>query len=199
MKKKAQLLLLEGVCGSGKSTLCAFMHDTQPDEVVIIDQKFTYAPIAPAEDVGLLDDELNAHVLSKQVGKLATLIEDSSARVVVIDTLHITQMIRPGVLSISNFQAVDRSLASLGCRTIFLWIDEPTIMKRTVVQRRGTGFARYAAKFGDTEKDVCSHFFHEQDAMWLAARRDSKIPLRRLDGTADLSLLCEQTMAYATE
>lgn len=59
-----KLLLLEGVCGAGKSTVSKALQIIGGEyEVVLLGQSFTYAPIAPAEDAGLLDNETNARFL----------------------------------------------------------------------------------------------------------------------------------------
>jgi len=158
------------------------------------------AYIAPAEDAGLLDDGLNAHILQKQVAYLKKLLETDSkkTRVIILDTLHVTQMIRPGVLSKESFRVVDLALLQLCCRIAFLWISKETLMQRTIVGRRGTGFARYASKFGKTEKEVCSHFYKEQQNMWLVANNESQIPVRRFDGSEEVGHLSEQVLEFTT-
>ncbi len=194
-----RLLLLEGVCGSGKSTASrALQKIGGQHEVVLLSQSFTYAPIVPAEDAGLLDNETNARFLSKQVAYLKTLLDsgDKKSRIVVLDTFHITQMIRPGVLSSHNFKIVDAALADLDCRVVFLWIDEETLMQRTIVERRGTGFSRYAAKFGNSEEEIWEHFCHEQQYMWGVASEDSKLPVRQMDGSESIEMLAEALLNF---
>lgn len=194
-----KLLLLEGVCGAGKSTVSKALQKIGGEhEVVLLGQNFTYAPIAPAEDTGLLDNETNARFLGKQIAYLKTLLDtgDEKDRIVVLDTFHITQMIRPGVLSSDNFRIVDAALAELDCRMAFLWIDEETLMQRTIVERRGTGFARYVTKFGDSDNEVWEHFCQEQQDMWLVASEVSEMPVRRLDGSNSIAILAEALLSF---
>ncbi len=66
VKSVVKLLLLEGVCGAGKSTVSKALQKIGGEyEVVLLGQSFTYAPIAPAEDAGVLDNETNACFLGK--------------------------------------------------------------------------------------------------------------------------------------
>ncbi len=116
---------------------------------------------------------------------------DEKDRIVVLDTFHITKMIRPGVLSNDSFCIVDAALVELDCRMAFLWIDEETLMQRRIVGRRGSGFARYAAKFGDSDNEIWEHFCQEQQDMWIVASEVSDMPVLRLDGSTSIEILAE--------
>ena len=148
---QTQLLLLEGVCGAGKTTVCSALRNFDCGrEILVLDQHFTYAPLVPFEDAGTLTDAQNFDFLQDRIHSLKelTLSPCERSRIIVLDSFHITQRCRPGVLSDDSFRRIDESLGRLRCRLVFLWIDDETLMQRTVLGRRNTGFARYAQKFG---------------------------------------------------
>lgn len=195
-----QLLLLEGVCGAGKTTVCAALQELDCGrEIVVLDQHFTYAPLVSQEDAGTLDNAKNLAFLQQRIRVLSEMLsrECKRPRIVILDTFHITQHLRPGVLTIESFHRVDASLKALQCRASFLWVDEKTLMQRTIVGRRNTGFERYAQKFGKTEAEVHAHFCQEQNSMWELSRNESQLIEQRLDASRPPSVLAKAIVAHA--
>jgi MoxR-like ATPase len=104
-------LLVEGVPGIGKSTLIDALIGRYVDSVgarkirtfVHLSQTYTYGPLAPAEDAGLLTVADNLRLLDRIVGILqwlhADLQHSDKQSFVLIDGLHLTHCIRPGVLT----------------------------------------------------------------------------------------------------
>lgn len=151
-------------------------------------QRETYAPIAPAEDSGTLDASLHAQLLREITANVAREAAEPS-QVVVVDTLHGTQFVRTGTLSLASFQETDRELHALGAVIVMLCVSEACIRARTVVGRRGTGFRTYAQKFAADDDALTDHFVAEQDRMLCLLREQSRLPLVVLDGerpTAEL-------------
>jgi hypothetical protein len=173
-----RLLLVEGVPGLGKSTIVDGVVrryvDATPREalrtVVALAQTHTYGPLAAREDDGSLtrDDDL-AH-LETIVRGIEWLIDAarSQARtkcVNVVDTLHLTHCLRPGVVTWGDVSGIDQRLAAIGGRLLLLDAGDDTIRQRTVVARAGTEFIRgYAlGRFGQDEDELAAHFSRERD------------------------------------
>lgn len=186
------------MCGAGKTTVCAALRDLNCSrEIVVLDQHFTYAPLVSREDAGTLDNANNLDFLQQRIQVLSEMVshECERPRIVIFDTFHITQFLRPGVLTIDSFHRVDEGLKDLQCRIAFLWGDEKTLWQRTIVGRRNTGFSRYAQRFGETEAEVHAHFCQEQISMWELSRNESQLIEQRLDASQSPALLAELMIA----
>jgi len=174
----SRLLLVEGVPGLGKSTILdalmrRYVAETPAERlrtVVMLAQTHTYGPLAAREDDGTLTVDDNLHHLDRIVTWLEWLV--ASARdaprtkcVVLVDTLHLTHCLRPGVVSWVDVAAVDRRLHAIGCRLVLLDARDGTVRERTVLARSTTEFIRgYArGRFGDSEAALIGHFQRERD------------------------------------
>jgi hypothetical protein len=197
------MLLMEGACGVGKTTLLVAMRELSTNRgslvLRVLDQRFTYAPIAPAEDAGILDAELNAQILKRLIQRVASIRREHPDALLVLDTFHVTQRIRPGVLSEQAFHACDQSLRELGCRTLLLEVPNKVLFERTVVGRRGTGFARYASRFGATEQEIGDHFALEQRQIGDLVKNESRLPWLSLQATDSPRSLAERAVDFAAE
>jgi hypothetical protein len=177
------LLLLEGICGAGKTTLAgrlsrdACERGLPPLEVV--PQSVTYGPLVPFEDAGTLDDRRNRDHLDRVVDRLADRVQRGHR--LVVDSLHLTQLVRPGCLSAESFHTIDARLLELGARVVVLHISEQTFIDRVMEGRRNTGFARYIQKYGRSDTELVRHFMTEQAAI-LDAVTDSRLRSLQLDG-----------------
>jgi hypothetical protein len=85
--------------------------------------------------------------------------------VVVVDTLHLTHCLRPGILSWADVGDIDRRLAAIGGRLLLLDAEDETVRQRTVAARFQTEFIQGFAlgRFGHTERDLVAHFQRERD------------------------------------
>jgi hypothetical protein len=184
------VVIVEGVCGAGKTTLVRNASEVLPPTTRFVTQKVTYGPIAPLEDSNTLDDETNRRHLLDIVASIRTTLESSD--LVVVDTLHVTQFVRPGILSLESFLEVDEALRQLGASLAILKLGEEQIRARTVVARRNTGFSRYTHRFGATEAEVVRHFSREQAELVDLALGRSRLTVRLYDGEQPEALLCRE-------
>lgn len=178
----ARVVIVEGTCGSGKSTLLRAASTIFDGlEVSVLMQNATYAPIAEKEDNGTLDDASNRRALIETVrGIRAEAV--AGRRIVLVDTLHATHLVRAGALTLKSFAAIDRALCDLGALVVVLRVDMETIRTRTIVGRRGTGFYEYAKKFGATEDERTLYFVREQERLIDLLLTHSRLPQVVLDG-----------------
>ncbi|MGZ6071994.1 MAG: hypothetical protein ACXWK8_12315, partial [Myxococcaceae bacterium] len=129
----SRVLLVEGVPGVGKSTLLdallrRHVEDRPPRQVrtfLHLTQAHTYGPLAPDEDRGTLTPAAALAHLERVVGTLewhvhALTAEHTPKLFALVDTLHLTQCHRPGVLGWTDVAPLDARLAALGCRLVFL-------------------------------------------------------------------------------
>lgn len=172
-----RVVILEGVCGAGKTTLCAALAGAATEaglgEAAIVGQAVTYGPIAPHEDAGTVDDALDYKTLHDVASRLGDAARTPGRGLVVVDSLHLTHYARLGCLSLGSFLEIDRFLHErVAALVVLLSIDRGAIRSRAVDERRDKrpGFYQYARKFGSTDDAIADHFVEEQRQMeWLLA------------------------------
>jgi hypothetical protein len=170
-------LLVEGTSGVGKSTLiddlirrhvgsCA---SRKIRSLIHLAQSHTYGPVAMPEDNGTLTVDQNLRHLERVVGIMEWLhasVQEHSRPwcFALIDTLHLTHCVRPGVVKWSDVAPFDRRLANVGCKLLFLKVEPATILERGIKPRVGEQFIReYARKFGRTHEEIHNYFVREQN------------------------------------
>jgi hypothetical protein len=170
-------LLVEGIPGIGKSTLIDALirrhvntaSVRQTRTVAHLCQAHTLGPLASAEDAGTLTVEDNLSHLER----IVSIIEWLSLSVqehrrqscfVLIDTLHLTHCLRPGVLTWEDVAMFDRRLARLGCRLIVLQAGAEVVWERSIEARTTWSFLRnYMSKFGRSDEELHKYFMYEQE------------------------------------
>lgn len=192
------VVLVEGSCGAGKTTLIAVAAERARSAGVtvrVFGQRETYAPIAPSEDAHILDDELNFAILSRIVSSIEKARTGLALpSLVLIDTLHITQFVRPGFLSVDSFDRVEERLAALGSSVVFLRAERETLRERAVEGRRGTGFRRYIEQFAQGEDELTEYFVDSQRRMMQLLER-CKRPALVLSAEESPDRLAERVLA----
>jgi hypothetical protein len=172
-------LLVEGTSGVGKSTLIDALLRRHIDgtaerrirSLVHLAQSHTYGPLAAAEDHGALTVTENLRHLDRIVRWLEWLHasvqeQDRPWCFVIVDTLHLTHCVRPGVVKWSDVAEVDERLAALGCKLLSLQASPETIWKRGIEPRRNQQFLlEYAKKFGQTHAAIHAYFVREQETL----------------------------------
>jgi len=159
------LVIVEGTCGTGKTTLLRAAGSTCCErEVRLLTQRATYAPLVSREDDRTLDDPGTHRFLREVVGEIRRELAGAN-RLVLVDTLHATHFVRVGALTVASFVDIDRELSDLHALVIVLRLGERSIRARTIVGRRGTGFSEYARKFGANEDERTTYFVREQDRL----------------------------------
>ena len=144
------------------------------------------------EDRGLTVDE-NLRHLERIVGTAEWLHASVQEHTrpwcfLLIDTLHLTHCVRPGVAKWNDVGPYDARLAELGCKLVFLQTSPKDIWERGIKPRMKEQFIlEYARKFGGTAEEIHEYFVREQDAMVRLFSR-SAMPKLRLssDGAAEM-------------
>jgi hypothetical protein len=163
----------------GKSTLidallrghAAVAEPRRLRTLVHLAQSYTYGPLAPSEDAETLTVEENQRHLERIVGLMEWLHASVQEHAkpwcfVVLDTLHLTHCVRPGVVKWPDVAGFDHRLAAaLGCKLLFLRAKPEAIWERGIKPRINDQFIRdYAKKFGGTLESIHKYFLREQEA-----------------------------------
>jgi hypothetical protein len=206
---QSRILLVEGIPGIGKSTLIdallrRYVAERPPRKLrtlLHLTQAHTYGPLAPAEDAGSLTVEQNLAHLDRVVSLLEWHVRAVTEASVpkffcVIDTLHLTHCHRPGVVSFAAVADIDRRLAALGAKLLFVHASPESLWERGIWARRGEEFfTGYASRKWGSLEQVHRHFVAEQVAM-QAQLAHSRIERRSLDIDPGLSTYVDEAYDF---
>ncbi len=205
-------LLVEGTTGVGKSTLIdalirrhvAAAKPRQARTLVHLAQSHTYGLLAPAEDAGTLTVADNLRHLDRIVSHLEWLhasVQEHSKPwcFVVIDTLHLTHCVRPGVVRWEDVAPFDQRLAAIGCKLLSLRVSPAALWDRAILPRINEQFLReYARKFGSTHEEIHRHFVAEQETLASLFEHSSMNKLL-VDNEAAAGVVADQAFRFWTD
>jgi GTPase SAR1 family protein len=188
-------LLVEGTSGAGKSTLIdalirRHIGASKPRKIrslIHLAQSHTYGPLAPLEDRETLTVADNVRHLERIVGMLEWLHASVQEHqrpwcFVVIDTLHITHCVRPGMVKWADVAGIDERLAAIDCKLFLMTASAANIWKRGIEARRGSQFLEeYARKFGSSEEEIHQYFVREQETIGDLFSRSNLLKCQKSD------------------
>jgi hypothetical protein len=198
-------VLVEGTAGIGKSTLVDHLvrrylqQHTSLNTLLRLGQGHTYSPLDPDN----LNSTLTAHdhiqYLERVYETLAFLAQPAGKPAhltCVIETLHLTLAVRPGLLSQSEVLDYDHRLAALGCKVILIQVSPQTQWERCIWERRHNGFiTRYGAKYGHTLEAIHAYYVREQTQL-LNLFAQSSMEKLLLDGESAPEQLADQAYEF---
>lgn len=170
----ARILLVEGTSGIGKSTLIDALlrkyisENRKIRSLLHLAQANTYGPLAMDEDNNTLTKEMNQAHLDNIYNLLhwssASLKNEHTVKFFgIIDTLHLTHCVRPGVMDWNDIQEYDTKLKTIDCKLIFIKAGPQTIWDRGIRPRTAEQFITvYAKKFGKDINEIHKYFIAEQ-------------------------------------
>jgi GTPase SAR1 family protein len=205
-------LLVEGTSGVGKSTLidallrrhAATARPRKIRTLVHLAQSHTYGPLAVPEDHGTLTVAENTRHLDRIVGTMEWLQKcvqehDRPWCFVVVDSLHLTHCVRPGVVQWNDVEHFDRRLASIGCKLLFLQATASAIRERGIQPRINQQFIReYSKKFGRSHDEMHSYFVNEQKTL-AQLFTQSSMPKRLMNGDCEPEATLDAAYSFWTE
>ena len=210
MERRARLLLVEGVPGLGKSTVLdrlvrrhvATAEERRVRTLLHLTQAHTYGPLAPGEDAGTLTREASLEHLDRLVRLLEWLAaavagEARTKCFALVDTLHLTHCLRPGVLAWDDAAPFDRRLAAAGCRLLLLDANDATVRGRAVESRAETSFIRdYALRRLAPDHDALARYFAGERDAFRRMFAASAMPRLALAAETPLDDLADSAYAF---
>jgi len=169
-----QILIVEGTSGVGKSTLIDALirkyvsGNKKIRSLLHLTQAHTYGPLAEDEDRHSLTKEKNLVHLDSIYNLLnwSTISIKTEHKVkffALLDTLHLTHCVRPGVLHWDDIKEYDAKLKSIDCKLIYLYAHPQTIWDRGIEPRQHEQFITgYGKKFGNNLNEIHQYFINEQ-------------------------------------
>jgi hypothetical protein len=146
-------------------------RDVRINTLLRLGQGHTYAPLRPDEVNSPLRAEDQLRTLARMYETLAFVSHPSGSPsgppfICVVETLHLTLAVRPGLLSLQQILDYDAKLSSLGCRLIFIQVSPQTLWQRCIWERRKNGFITiYSRKYGGTLEEIFEYYVGEQQRM----------------------------------
>ncbi len=170
----AKILIIEGTSGIGKSTLIdglirKYVSENQKLRSLLhLTQAHTYGPLAIYEDQNTLTKGMNMEhlnniykILDWSVSSLK--YEHRIKFFCIIDTLHLTHCVRPGIIKFTDIEGFDNQLKTLECKLVFIKAESQTIWERGILPRKNEEFIlQYGKKFGNTLEEIHQYFIDEQ-------------------------------------
>jgi hypothetical protein len=202
-----RILLIEGTCGTGKSTLqkgllrkYAWEQD-KPRTLLYLTQAHTYFPLMSEDLAQPPGKREHREHLRKIMNMLEWPLGALTPRrwftlYALIDTLHLTHAFRPAILSWSEMSYIDQRLASLGTRMVFLQADPDTLWDRLIAERgkEPLYLTHFQKRFGSSPEAIHRYYIEEQEQLRALAEKSS---LQTLFLQADDPLADNTAKAYA--
>jgi len=202
-------LLVEGTSGTGKSTLIDALirrhtNSAKPRKIrslIHLAQSHTYGPLAPGEDAGTLTTRENQEHLERIVGMMEWLHASMQEHTtpwcfVILDTLHLTHCVRPGIVKWGDVKSCDERLAALRCKLLFLDVSPETLWQRGIQPRTNEQFLlQYARKFGRTHEEIHGYFVKEQESLGELFSR-SVMPKLRINCDCSTEEVLEEAYGF---
>jgi DNA translocase FtsK/SpoIIIE-like protein len=204
-------LLVEGTSGVGKSTLidalirshAATAKPRKIRSLIHLAQSHTYGPLAVPEDRGTLTVAENVRHLERIVSTMEWLHAGVQEHTrpwcfVVIDALHLTHCVRPGIVKWKDVESFDHRLAALGCKLVFLEASPSTLWERGITPRVNDQFMEYAGKFGRNHEEIHRYFIEEQTSL-VQLFEQSVMPKLLLNNETEWEKTIARVQAFWTD
>ena len=146
--------------------------------LVHLAQSHTFGPLAVPEDHGALTVEQNARHLERIVGLIEWLHASVQEHTrpwcfVVVDTLHLTHCVRPGVVKWPDVEPFDQRLAAVECKLVCVQASPSSLWEWGIKPRIHEQFMQYAKKFGNTHEEIHEYFVREQQTLATLASQSA--------------------------
>lgn len=190
-------LVLEGVPGTGKSTIIRAMRELpgfrrrSQLSTLIIAEELTQRVLEPAWNRG---DLLPEHHRDHLMGILEPMVRfDALLRsrgwsgspdqhfLFLLERFHLTHVTYYPHLSWDDVQEVDGLLHSLDARLLILTCEAPVLRER-ILGRPSPAWRRYMSRYGETDDEIVEHYLQQQRALMEMSSR-SRLSCKVMDVT----------------
>jgi hypothetical protein len=174
-------LIIEGICGTGKTTLvhaltksAPFVQKSYPSSIVlsehhtqrVLEQKESMEGLTPDDNLKLL--EFYVQFFEKMHERSSQM--DWSARnrtnhrlPYLLERFHLTHVYHYG-LTWEHVRSIDERLSKINCKLCILEIDD-TDMEQRIFKRNEAGWLKYLHIFGNSNSEIIDHYKKQQDLL----------------------------------
>ncbi len=206
-------LIVEGICGTGKTTLiqaltksASFVQKSYLSSIVIsehhtsriLERKLSGEGLTPDYHLEVLEFYVQffekVHERSSQM--------DWSARnrtnhhlPFLLERFHLTHVFHYG-LPWEHVQAIDERLAKINCKLCVLEVDETDMEQRIILERHNEGWQKLLHQFGNSNAEIVDYYKKQQDLFFSLLQRTKLEWLKINSSEANVDEMIPRVMAF---
>ncbi len=186
--RKAPGLVIEGIPGSGKSTLFGSLKTSRRLDALPTASTFFYSEHLTQRGVALAHRRGDLGRMD-HLGHLAEIVRELRRRTdqlrargfspggpegfsYVLERFHLTHAAYYPYLDWEDLVPVDEDLANLGCRLCLLTADSACLSDR-LFRPRWPGWLEYLKSYGDGPREIVAHYLYQQSLYEQFAQRSA--------------------------
>lgn len=205
-------LIIEGICGTGKTTLFRSLLRSEPfaqrsflSGVTLsehqtqraLERKEREAGLTPEDNLGLLNQHVSyLEALRDRLDRMEWCANSGTNMRVpfVLERFHFTHVCHYPHMTWEHVEGIDRRLAGLNCKVCLLTMPDHLLGER-IITTRNKAWREYLSRHGHTDEEILRHYAHQQQHL-LNLRGLSTLDTLTID-TADTS--AEQAVRQALD
>lgn len=175
-------LILEGICGSGKTTIFRSLlqserfvqrsflsaivlseHQTQR----VLERKERETGLTTVDNVGLLDQHVSyLEAVRNRLNQMEWCLNNRTNMRVpyVLERFHFTHVYHYPHMTWEHVQPIDRRLAELNCKLCLLTVPEGLLRER-IITSRDSGWREYLSRYGETDEEILRYYATQQQLL----------------------------------
>jgi len=175
-------LILEGICGTGKTTLFRSLlqserffqrsflsaivlseHQTQR----VLERKERETGLTPNDNIGLLDQHVSyLEAVQNRLNQMEWCRNNRTNMRVpyVLERFHFTHVYHYSHMTWEHVEPIDRRLARLNCKLCLLVIPDELLHER-IISNRNLAWRDYLKRYGDTDQVILKYYATQQNML----------------------------------